>query len=147
MTAPISLPVPDVVPASAHAVIELFATELAKVAFPDLDVAALRRHADELRAQAAAVARAREALAAAEAQLATRGAALGEACTRGLAYARIYAAAHPERSSLAGALTALDEASPVSATSPPAKRRGRPPKARPAPQPAELFASNDGIAS
>ncbi|MCX5742374.1 MAG: hypothetical protein NT062_07745, partial [Proteobacteria bacterium] len=60
-----SVVVDDPVPPEIRAVIELFTSQLAKVPFPDVDAASLRREADELRAEAATVARAREALAAA----------------------------------------------------------------------------------
>ncbi|MDQ3368043.1 MAG: hypothetical protein M3680_21670, partial [Myxococcota bacterium] len=55
----------DPVPADVRCVIELFTSQLAKVPFPDVDAASLRRQADELRADAKAVVRAREVLAAA----------------------------------------------------------------------------------
>jgi len=118
-------------------VIELFASQLAKVSFPDIDAAALRRQADELRTEAKAVARAREALDAALASCAKRKAMLGETATRAVAYARIYSEAHPDRLDLATALTTLSEprtavaAAAVTATG---KRRGRPPR-----RSAELF--------
>lgn len=128
--------VEDPVRAEHRAVIDLFANQLAKVAFPDVDAALLRRQADEVRAEAIAVARAHEALEAAQHQLADRTAVLADTVARGLAYARIYADAHPDRRALATAIAAL--AAPV--TTPPAavsaKRRGRPPR-----QSAELFAT------
>lgn len=127
--------VDDPVRAEHCAVIELFTNQLAKVAFPDVDAALLRRQADEVRAEALAVARAREALEAAQHKLAARTAVLGDTVARGLAYARIYADAHPDRHALATAITAL--AAPVPPPSAaPAKRRGRPPR-----QSAELFAT------
>lgn len=128
-------PVDDPVPAEHRAVIDLFTSQLAKVSFPDVDAALLRRQADEVRAEVLAVARAREALDAAQAKLAARTAALGESTARGLAYARIYAEAHPHRAGLASAIAAL-AAPPPAPPAAPAKRRGRPPK-----QSAELFAS------
>ena len=128
----------DAVPAEARAVLELFTTELAKVAFPDVDAATLKRQADELRAEAKAVARAQQALDEMAATLAGHAAALGQTAARALAYARIYADAHPDRTALAAALAALEAA----AVKPPAtgaihlpKRRGRPRR-----QSAELFA-------
>ncbi|NVB84832.1 MAG: hypothetical protein HOV81_41060 [Kofleriaceae bacterium] len=128
--------VEDPVRAEHRAVIELFANQLAKVAFPDVDAALLRRQAEEVRAEAIAVARAREALEAAQHKLADRTAVLGDTVARGLAYARIYADAQPDRHALAASIAAL--AAPMSTTpaAPPAKRRGRPPR-----QSAELFAT------
>lgn len=121
----------DPVPAEVLAVIDLFATQLAKVAFPDLDAATLRRQAEDLRGEAKSVAAARAALEAALATLADKRAALSAAATRALAYARIYSDAHPDRAGLASALAALDRPEPVT---PAPKRRGRPPK-----RSAELF--------
>jgi len=136
-SSPVTPPaVEDPVPVEVHAVIELFASQLAKVSFPDIDAGALRRQADELRTEAKAVARAREALEAALASCARRKAMLGETATRAIAYARIYSEAHPDRLDLATALTTLSEprtaaAPAVTATG---KRRGRPPR-----RSAELF--------
>lgn len=132
-----SAAVEDPVPAEVHSVIELFASQLAKVSFPDIDAGALRRQADELRGEAKAVARAREALETALASYAKRLTGLGETATRALAYARIYSEAHPDRQDLAAAIAALAEPRPAAAA--PAltangKRRGRPPR-----RSAELF--------
>jgi len=128
--------VDDPVPAEHRAVIELFASQLAKVAFPDVDAALLRRLADEVRAEATTVARARDALDAAVAKLAARTATLGETAARGLAYAQIYADAHPDRGALANAIAALAAPAARPAVAAPVKRRGRPPR-----QSAELFAT------
>jgi hypothetical protein len=127
-------PADDPIPAAVHAVIDLFTTQLAKISFPDIDAAALRRQADELRAAAAAVTRARAALDAALASCAERAGALGDTARRAVAYAQIYSTAHPERRDLAAAIAALS--APVAVTSPaaPIKRRGRPPR-----RSAELF--------
>src|SRR5687768_9027074 len=108
--------VEDPVRAEHRAVIDLFANQLAKVAFPDVDAALLRRQADEVRAEAIAVTRAREALEAAQHKLADRTAILGDTVARGLAYARIYADAHPDRHALATAIAAV--AAPALTTPP-----------------------------
>lgn len=122
----------DPVPCEVSGVIELFATQLAKVAFPEIDAASLRRAADELRGEARAVARARDALDAALASFAARRVALGEIAARAIAYARIYSQAHPDRTALATAIAALSETGPVAvaavAGSATGKRRGRPPR-------------------
>lgn len=128
--------VDDPVRAEHRAVIDLFANQLGKVAFPDVDASLLRRQADEVRAEAIAVAHAREALEAAQHKLADRSAILGETVARGLAYARIYADAHPDRHALASAITALSAPAQTPPAAAPAKRRGRPPR-----QSAELFAT------
>lgn len=128
--------VDDPVRAEHRAVIELFANQLAKVIFPDVDAALLRRQADEVRAEAIAVARAREALDTALQKLADRTALLGDTVSRGLAYARIYADAHPDRQALASAISALAAPALTPPAAAPVKRRGRPPR-----QSAELFAT------
>ena len=126
----------DPVPGEVRGVIELFATELAKVAFPEIDAGSLRRQADELRAEARAVAKAREALDAALASLAARRSALGDVAGRAIAYARIYSQAHPDRTALATAIAALSAPVPAVAAAGTAtgRRRGRPPR-----RSAELF--------
>jgi hypothetical protein len=126
----------DPVPAAVLAVIDLFANQLAKVTFPEIDAASLRRQADELRTEAKAVARAREALEAALGSLASRMAALDETAGRAVAYARIYSEAHPDRLALATAIAALSEPRPpvVAGLTANGKRRGRPPR-----RSAELF--------
>lgn len=126
----------DPVPAEVHAVIDLFASQLAKVAFPEIDAASLRRLAEELRTEAKAVARAREALEVAQQGFTSRLAALTDTAGRAVAYARIYSEAHPDRTALATAIAALSEPrTPVAPTlTANGKRRGRPPR-----RSAELF--------
>lgn len=131
----------DPVPVEVHAVIELYANQLAKVAFPEIDASSLRRQADELRTEAKAVARAREALDAALAAFAARQATLTDTAARAVAYARIYSEAHPDRHALAAAIAALSEPRPV-APAATGKRRGRPPK-----RSAELFDAPPAAAS
>jgi hypothetical protein len=135
----------DPVPDDVSGVIELFSTQLAKVAFPDIDAGSLRRAADELRTEARAVARAREALDAALTSFAARRVALGEVAARAIAYARIYSQAHPDRTALATAIAALSETKPaaIAATAGAAtgKRRGRPPR-----RSAELFERSESDA-
>lgn len=132
-------PVEDPVPGAVHAVIELYANQLANVTFPEIDAASLRQQADELRAEAKAVVRARELLEASQQAFASRKAVLAETAGRAIAYARIYSDAHPDRAALASALAQV-QASTAEAAPPLAsmlvvgKRRGRPPK-----RSAELF--------
>lgn len=117
----------DLIPPELRVIVELFASELAKVTFPDVDAAALQREVDAVRVRATEVQRARAAVADAEAALAQRMEVLAQLGTRGLAYARIYADAHPDRDALARKLAAI--ASPaVRAVPAPPPRRGRPPK-------------------
>jgi hypothetical protein len=117
----------EFLPAELRAVLELFGGELAKVSFPDIDAATLRRHAEEVAAQQGKVDLARAALTAAAAELDRRTQELATIAGRGLAYARIYAAAHPERSGLAARLASIDgsELSPDVETSAPPQRRAR----------------------
>ena len=113
----------EVIPADVRAVLELFSTQLAKVPFPDVDAASLRREVESIRTEAKAVADARAALDAAVERSNARLVALREITGRAIAYARIYSEAHPDRQPLAAALAAIVQP-PV--TPPPAKRRGRP---------------------
>ncbi|HEX2692279.1 MAG TPA: hypothetical protein VHN14_36975 [Kofleriaceae bacterium] len=111
-----------------RAVIELFTNQLAKVSFPDIDAAALRRQAEDLRTQSKEVARIRESLDAALAGFVTRLATLTETAMRAVAYARIYSVAHPDQHALATAIAALSEPAEISGASVTSgsKRRSRP---------------------
>ncbi|MDB4963609.1 MAG: hypothetical protein JWP01_3608 [Myxococcales bacterium] len=127
----------DPVPVEVRAIIDLFANQLAKVTFPDVDAATLRKQADELRTEAKNVERARDALAAAVATSEARLATLRETAARAVAYARVYSDAHVERQPLAAALAELARpavAGGPSTSAKTGKRRGRPPR-----QSAELF--------
>jgi hypothetical protein len=119
--------VADAVPADLRAILDLFTSELREIAFPGVDAAVLRQHADDVRARARDVERARQALDAARAELDDRTRALAGLAGRALAYARIYAADQP---ALAARLASLDSA--PAAAAPPAPdrpKRGRPRKA------------------
>jgi hypothetical protein len=131
----------DPVPTEVLAIIDLFTSQLAKVTFPDVDAATLRKQADELRSEAKNVERARDALAAAVATSELRLATLKETAARAVAYARVYSDAHVERQPLAAALAELARPSSTgeaSTTTKTGKRRGRPPRAS-ADHRAELF--------
>jgi hypothetical protein len=119
-------PVSDAVPMQLREVIALFAGPLAGIAFPDIDAALLGRHAEALRTAARDLDRARAAVDDAQRRVVDRTAELAAAGRRGLAYARIYADAHPELA-LAAAVTAI-EIAPILAAAPPPARRGRPRK-------------------
>jgi hypothetical protein len=119
-------PPPDAVPADLRAILDLFTSELREIAFPGVDAAVLRHHADEVRARARDVDRARQVLDAARADLEERTRALAGIAERALAYARIYAADQP---ALAARLASLDSAPATAAPVLPEKpRRGRPRK-------------------
>lgn len=127
--------VEDPVTGELRAVIELFATELVKVPFPDVDAASLKRHAEDVRAEAVLVAKATQALEAARSAQAVKLADLARVAARAIAYAKIYAESHLERTALVAALAALEtRPAPAAGVSPLPKRRGRPPR-----QSAELF--------
>ncbi|HEY4179731.1 MAG TPA: hypothetical protein VGM90_22975 [Kofleriaceae bacterium] len=130
-------------PADVRAVIDLFTQYLAKVTFPDLDTASLRRQADELRAEEKNVQRARDALANAIATSDARLATLTAAAQRAVAYAQIYADGHVDRQPIAEALSDLARVDAMSSPTSPPKRRGRPPKQRGA----ELFDATDDASS
>ena len=121
-------PGPDPIPAELRAVVALFDERLAGVSFPDVDAARLRGLADEVRRLADEAEVARRTMQVAEAAAALALEALRGGAARGLAYARIYASAAPERDGLVAALDAV--ATPTRATSPDAvpRRRGRPRK-------------------
>ncbi len=118
-------PPSDAIPPPLREVIALFAGPLAAIAFPDVDAALLGRQADELRAAARELDRARAAVDDAQRQVGERTATLAAAARRGLAYARIYADAHPDLG-LGAALAGLDTT--PAAGAPIAPRRGRPRK-------------------
>ena len=141
----------DDTPADARAPVALFAAHLADVRFPDVDVDTLAALIGELRARSEAAARARATLDEATAAQAAARAALGETLSRGVAYARIFAAAHPERAGLAAALAELG-AAPGTVAAPstmeaPRRRRGRPPKQRAGAAVSELLGVTDPVSA
>lgn len=124
-----------------QSLIDLFASELAQVKFPDVDLAVLNEAAAKVREKAEAVARAEAALDVARAALADSQEALLAKGHRALAYARVYA---EEDEALSAKLEAVGlprpprrlvraelhaEVTPLVESAP--RRRGRPPKAKP----------------
>ena len=137
-TAPSAPSIDDPIPADLREIVALFHGPLAKTPFPDVDAASLEQYVDAVHDAASKLAVARAAVDLASARLGERVAALGATAKRGLAYARIYADAHPEHGELTRALADLRPGS-ASGTAPGARRRGRPPKsASPADVPAML---------
>lgn len=133
----------DGVPEEARGVIELFSGQLASISFPDVDASVLERHAAAVQAERRAVEEARAALEAVTLELAKRTEELTVLARRGLAYAKIYAAAHPEKQELVAGLSRLEareRAPKLREDGSPAPRRGRPPKA---PRPELPFASSE----
>lgn len=140
----------DGLPEEVRGVLQLFGAQLAQLSFPEVDAVVLARHGDEVLAQRRAVEAARLALEEAAAELARRTEELSSLARRGLAYAKIYAAAHPERAELAAELSRLDgrerpvKVAPKREDGSPAPRRGRPPKT---PRPELPFAVERGGAA
>jgi ElaB/YqjD/DUF883 family membrane-anchored ribosome-binding protein len=144
----------DSISPALRALLELFATDLADVRFPDVDGEVLVESAGQVREKAEAVARAQAALEAARQALQESQDVLLQKGQRALAYARVFA---EENAELSGKLEGIHLPRPVrkgtkveSAAAEPAavamgseenspRRRGRPPKARPATG-ASLFA-------
>lgn len=136
----------DPISPALRALLELFATELAEVRFPDVDGEVLEDAAAGVREKAEAVARAQAALEAARQALHESQDVLLQKGQRALAYARVFSEDNAElsaklegislpRATRKGARVEGVVAEPVTAApgseehAP--KRRGRPPKARP----------------
>lgn len=133
----------DSISPALRALLELFATDLADVKFPDVDTAVLGESAAHVREKAEAVARAQAALDAARQELNESQESLLQKGQRALAYAKVFAeddgelgakleAIHLPRpvrkggqaqAEPVGAATGNDDNAP--------RRRGRPPKLRP----------------
>lgn len=139
----------DSISPALRALLELFATDLSEVRFPDVDTAVLGEAATLVREQAEAVARAQAALDAARQALHESQEALLQKGQRALAYARVFAeddaalsekleAIHLPRPTrkggkVDGAAVATEPAATATGSEENApRRRGRPPKARPA---------------
>ncbi|MCY1017812.1 hypothetical protein [Pyxidicoccus sp. MSG2] len=144
----------DPISPALRALLELFATELTEVRFPDVDAEVLEDSAAVVREKAELVAKAQAALESARQALHESQDVLLQKGQRALAYARVFSEDNAElsaklegislpRSTRKGPRAEGTAAEPVAAApgnddnAP--KRRGRPPKARPAPG-ASLFA-------
>jgi hypothetical protein len=134
----------DVTPALARQVIELYATELSDVRFPDLDLSDLLQHQAELHTAQLEVERIEAELAQAREEVETRSQALSLKAERALSYARVFAQGNPELSpriadigrrkgALGHSPHAPNPDTGLAATPP---KRGRRPKAS---APSELF--------
>lgn len=95
-------------PEAARGVLELFSGAMAKIAFPDVDGAVLQQHAERVLERRHNLETARIELEAATISLQRGVEELTSLASRGLAYARIYAAAHPELEELAAELARID---------------------------------------
>lgn len=133
----------DSISPALRALLELFATDLADVKFPEVDTAVLGEAAAHVREKAEAVARAQAALDAARQALNESQESLLQKGQRALAYAKVFAEDDAE---LGGKLEAIHLPRPVRKAGPSAvepmgatagnddnapRRRGRPPKLRP----------------
>ncbi len=140
----------DPISPALRALLELFATELAEVRFPDMNGDVLDAAAEQVREKAEALARAQAALEAARQALQESQEALLQKGQRALAYARVFSEENPELSARLDGIQlprparkgarADDAASAAQGNEENApRRRGRPPKARAAAG-ASLFA-------
>ncbi len=144
----------DPISPALRALLELFAAELAEVRFPDVDADVLDDAAAVVREKAEAVAKAQAALDASRLALHESQDVLLQKGQRALAYARVFSEENAElsaklegislpRATRKGVRTEGPAAEPVTAAAGndenAPKRRGRPPKARPATG-ASLFA-------
>ncbi len=131
----------DPLSTTARDVLGLFSDALAEVRFPDVDLHSLQAAADELRALQLEVERLEAELETARALVSAQSEALTGQAERGLAYARIYAAADAKLS-----LRVAEVGQSTSPVSPPAapKKRGR---ARKGEGDANLFNSVDDNSS
>lgn len=110
----------------AHDVLELYGSALSDVRFPDLDLAALRSLADEVRDAQDEVDRLAADVQDAKERVAQCSAALHARAERALSYARIYAEGKPE---LSAQVDAIRRPSAQELESAAPKKRGRPRKA------------------
>ena len=128
------------IPLELRGVIALFREQLDGVAFPDLDTARLTQLGDVAVRCAHDVVAAERALRVAEQAAEQALESLRAGAKRGLAYARIYADAHPDRAVILAAIDAL--ATPArAATTEPRRLRGRPPTLASA----QLFSSGGAV--
>ncbi len=96
-------------PELARGVLELFSGSMASISFPDVDGAVLQRQTELVLERRRTLEAAKAALEQATAELASGFEELLSLSDRGLAYARIYAAAHPEKPELTVELAQLEE--------------------------------------
>ncbi|RKG56156.1 hypothetical protein D7X30_24435 [Corallococcus sp. AB011P] len=133
----------DSISPALRALLELFATDLADVKFPDVDTAVLGESAAHVREKAEAVARVQAALDAARQELNESQESLLQKGQRALAYAKVFAeddaelgakleAIHLPRPVRKGGQAQVEPvgAAPGNDDNAP-RRRGRPPKLRP----------------
>ena len=139
----------DPISPALHSLLDLFASDLKQVKFPDMDASVLQDAATRVRERAEALAKAQAAMEAARLALHESQEALLQRGQRALAYVRVFAEENPELSAKldgislprAARKSARTDGAPVEAQQLSAndesapKRRGRPPKARAAAAP------------
>jgi hypothetical protein len=143
----------DPISPALHSLLDLFASDLKQVKFPDMDASVLQEAAGRVRERAEALAKAQAAMEAARLALHESQEALLQRGQRALAYVRVFAEENAELSAKldgislprAARKSARADGAPVESQQVAAndesapKRRGRPPKARAAAAPS-LFA-------
>ncbi|MBF5046220.1 hypothetical protein FGE12_27640 [Aggregicoccus sp. 17bor-14] len=142
----------DPISPALHSLLELFASDLKAVKFPDMDAGVLQEAAVRVRERAEALAKAQAAMEAARLALHESQEALLQRGQRALAYVRVFAEENAELSAKLDGISlpraarkSMRTDAPVEAQQAAAneesapKRRGRPPKARPTAA-ASLFA-------
>lgn len=122
---------PASLPPFAREVLELYATALAEVRFPDIDLTVLERCADELRESQEEVERLDTELRAAQERLHERSSLMLAKADRALAYARVYAEDDPTLSARVSAILGqtTSPAANEDASAPTARKRGKQRKA------------------
>ena len=143
----------DPISPALHSLLDLFASDLKQVKFPDMDAAVLQESAGRVRERAEALAKAQAAMEVARLALHESQEALLQRGQRALAYVRVFAEENAELSAKLDGISLPRAARKSVRTDAPAeaqvqaandesapKRRGRPPKARPAAAAASLFA-------
>ena len=128
-------PLPDALPESMNRLLELFASDLAKVRFGDLDASVLEGAAGAVRAAARDLAEAEALAEASRASLEAAREALLHKGQRALAHARIFAEGSPDLASKlegialsGGSRRAEPKLITPDLAEPSPRRRGRPPK-------------------
>jgi predicted nucleic acid-binding Zn-ribbon protein len=124
MTKPHAIDSSAVLSPFAREVLELYASELSDVRFPDLDLAALRALASEVLAEQEEVDRLESEARDARERVAERSATLHARAERALSYARIYAEGNPSLSERVSAIRPQGPSQSALAQ----KKRGRPRK-------------------
>lgn len=141
------MPLPDdfAIAPGVQALLDLFASEVPALKFPDLDSDVLEDAASRVRVHAAAVERAEAAAETARSMLVESQEELLHKAQRAVAYLRIYAEETPALGPKVEAISLprlVKRAPPESVASEAPKRRGRPPKVSSATNP--LFEDKSG---